>query len=205
MRHNVRMAVKRNRTKRAPMSRNRSGGDPRVLRTRTALGNALVQLMTERAFESITVQDVLDRAGVGRSTFYVHYDGKDDLLTSDVDRFFGSVADAIGGDSKRVLPVRELLQHVASMREFRDALRSSGKYRELLEVAETHFARGIERRLAGATRARHDSRAHVEAIAVMYAGALVALLEWWIDRGEPISGEEADMLFHTALWKSVEG
>src|SRR5438874_4803795 len=107
MRHNVPMAVKRNRAKRAPMSRNRSGGDPRVLRTRTALGNALVQLMTERAFESITVQDVLDRAGVGRSNFYVHYDGKDDLLTSDVDRFFGSVADAIGGNSKRVLPVRE--------------------------------------------------------------------------------------------------
>lgn len=185
------------------MSGNRRRSDPRILRTRNALGNALVQLMTERAFESITVQDVLDRAGVGRSTFYVHYDGKDDLLTSDVDRFFGSIVDAIGGDSTRVLPVRELLQHVANMRDFRDALRRSGKYREIMEAAKTHFARGIERGLAASTRAREVRRADVEPIAVMYAGALVALLEWWIDRGEPITAEEADTLFHTALWKSV--
>jgi AcrR family transcriptional regulator len=203
MRHNVRMAVKRNSTKRGPVSRNRNRSDPRVLRTRNALGNALVQLMTERAFESITVQDVLDRARVGRSTFYVHYDGKDDLLTSDADRFFGFIVDAIGGDSKRVLPVRELLLHVATMRDFRDALRNSGKYRELLKAAETHFARGIERRLAASPRAREVRRSHLEPIAVMYAGALIALLEWWVDRGEPITAEEADMLFHSALWKSV--
>lgn len=199
MGHNVRMAAKRNSTKRGPVSRS----DPRVLRTRNALGNALVELMTERAFESITVQDVLDRAGVGRSTFYVHYDGKDDLLTSDVDRFFGSIADAIGSDSKRVLPVCELLQHIASMRDFRDALRRSGKYRQLMETGEKHFARAIERRLAASPRAREVRRADLEPIAIMYAGALIALLEWWIDRGEPITAEEADTLFHTALWKSV--
>jgi AcrR family transcriptional regulator len=47
--------------------------DRRVLRTRDTLGDALVELMHEKPFDDITVQEVLDRAGVGRSTFYAHY------------------------------------------------------------------------------------------------------------------------------------
>lgn len=43
--------------------------DARVRRTRDALGDALVALMQEKPFDTITVQDVLDRAHVGRSTF----------------------------------------------------------------------------------------------------------------------------------------
>src|ERR1700752_2902073 len=54
--------------------------DARVRRTRDALGDALVELMQEKPFDSITVQDVLDRAKVGRSTFYSHYSDKDDAL-----------------------------------------------------------------------------------------------------------------------------
>jgi AcrR family transcriptional regulator len=59
-----------------------------VRRTRDALGDALVALITERPFDAITVQDVLDRAGVSRSTFYTHYRDKNDLLLSDVEEFW---------------------------------------------------------------------------------------------------------------------
>jgi len=44
-------------------------------------------LMHEKNFDDITVQNVLDRAGVGRSTFYVHYRDKEDLFLSDVEDF----------------------------------------------------------------------------------------------------------------------
>ena len=67
--------------------------------------------MHERPFKSITVQDVLDRAEVGRSTFYTHYRDKDDLFLSDVEEFWeviSSMLDRSGEDSKRVAPVREL-------------------------------------------------------------------------------------------------
>ena len=50
--------------------------DRRILRTRDTLGDALVELMHEKPFEEITVQEILDRAGVGRSTFYTHYPDK---------------------------------------------------------------------------------------------------------------------------------
>jgi len=48
--------------------------------------------MQEKSFEEITVQDLLERAGVGRSTFYVHYRDKDDLFLSDVEDFFEKVS-----------------------------------------------------------------------------------------------------------------
>jgi len=65
--------------------------DARVRKTRDALGDALVELMQQRPFDSITVQDVLDRANVGRSTFYSHYSDKDDLLMSDADEFMDTL------------------------------------------------------------------------------------------------------------------
>src|SRR5512138_3309001 len=81
--------------------------DARVRRTRDALGDALVGLMQEKPFEAITVQDVLDRAKVGRSTFYVHYSDKDDLLMSDAEEFFEAISMALsvhGDTSDRVFP-----------------------------------------------------------------------------------------------------
>ena len=53
--------------------------DARVKRTRDQLGSALIQLIVEKPINDVTVQDVLDRSGVGRSTFYLHYRDKDDL------------------------------------------------------------------------------------------------------------------------------
>src|SRR6186713_2598586 len=54
--------------------------DRRVSRTRRALKEALTDLILEKGYEAVTVQHVIDRADVGRSTFYAHFLDKDDLL-----------------------------------------------------------------------------------------------------------------------------
>src|ERR1700753_2554842 len=105
--------------------------DRRALRTRDALGDALINLMQERPFKSITVQDVLDRAKVGRSTFYTHYRDKDDLFLSDVEDFWemmSSMLDRRGEDSKRVAPVRELFSHLAEVKNLREAMIASRRF-----------------------------------------------------------------------------
>ena len=56
--------------------------DQRVRRTHERLGSAQMQLIQEKPLDEVTVQEVLDRASVGRSTFYVHFRGTDDLLLS---------------------------------------------------------------------------------------------------------------------------
>ena len=56
--------------------------DRRVLRTQRLLREALIRLIHERGWDQITVQDVCERADVGRSTFYVHFADKEELLVT---------------------------------------------------------------------------------------------------------------------------
>lgn len=60
--------------------------DRRVQKTRKLLQDALIELVAERGYESVTIQELLDRANVGRSTFYAHFQDKDQLLRSILDR-----------------------------------------------------------------------------------------------------------------------
>src|SRR5690242_6782361 len=124
--------------------------DSRVRRTRDALGDALVALMHERTFEEITVQHVLERAGVSRSTFYTHYRDKDDLFLSDAEEFLQMMAAFLSRSeeqSRRVAPVRELFSHVSDWRKFHGVLVESGKISDFLQLAQGIFAKSIEKRL----------------------------------------------------------
>ncbi|MFL6630222.1 MAG: TetR/AcrR family transcriptional regulator [Vitreoscilla sp.] len=60
--------------------------DRRAARSRDLLLDALPGLMAERGFERLTTQNIIDRAGVGRATFYAHFDNKEELLAASVDR-----------------------------------------------------------------------------------------------------------------------
>lgn len=185
----------------------KKGEDARVRRTRDALGDALVALMQEKPFDTITVQDVLDRAKVGRSTFYAHYSDKDDLLMSDAEEFFESVAMLLsvrGDTSDRVFPVKEFFGHIIEAKQFVDALVSAGKMNDNMELARGLFARGIERRLAELPQGRRIPENERPAIAFAHAGALLALLTWWVDRGMKQPPAEMDELFHKMVWKGVE-
>ena len=61
--------------------------DPRILRTRGALQRALLDLVRDRDLDGITVADIVERAGVTRSSFYLHYTDKDGLLADALDAF----------------------------------------------------------------------------------------------------------------------
>ena len=177
--------------------------DARVRRTRDALGDALVALMQEKPFDSITVQDVLDRAEVGRSTFYTHYSDKDDLLMSDADEFFEGISMALsahGDKSDRVFPVKEFFEHIVDAKQFVEALKSSGKLHENFELAQGHFARGIEKRLTELPRGAAIPESERPVRSFAHAGALLSLLTWWIDRGMKETPAEMDRLFHQMVW-----
>lgn len=60
--------------------------DRRVQKTRKLLQDALIELVAEKGYESVSIQEILDRANVGRSTFYAHFQDKDQLLHSILDR-----------------------------------------------------------------------------------------------------------------------
>lgn len=178
--------------------------DRRVLRTRDRLGDALIALMQEKSFDEITVQDVLDRAGVGRSTFYVHYSDKNDLFLSDVEDFLEKVSTALkrlGASTKRLFPVQEFFTHVGESRELYLAMVKSGKIQDLRALGQGLFARSIEERLqaAGIEMEPMQLSAHAHAL----AGSFLSLLDWWIDKGMKADPKEIDDLFHRMAWSGL--
>jgi len=180
----------------------RRRADRRALRTRRRLGNALVELMLARRFDDISVQQLLDRAKVGRATFYAHFRNKHDLLFSDTERFCEALeahflAHAAG--SRRVAPVAELFAHVAEYDAFQRALADSGLRESVYDLVAGHLARLIERRVAelrppAAVTARSAVTARV------FAAALVEMLRWWLDRRERPTAWEMDDHFHDIVW-----
>jgi AcrR family transcriptional regulator len=180
--------------------------DRRIRRTRERLGDALVKLVQEKPFDAITVQDVLDRAHVGRATFYVHYRNKDDLFISDLDEFLGLMATMLArraDSSERIAPVRELFAHVADELRLYAAVVASGRIHDFLELGQEHFARAIAQRLAELPRARGMTAEQRAAASHALAGALLALLKWWIERGMPGSPAHMDDLYHRMAWTGV--
>jgi|SRR5271167_866477 len=180
--------------------------DRRVLRTRDVLGDALIGLMHEKPFAAITVQQVTDRADVGRSTFYAHYRDKDDLFLSDVEDFFEGMATLLsrrGETSNRVAPVRELFAHVAEARELYAALIAAGKINDVLELGQGHFARAIEQRLAELSPVPVKGSVPRAATAHALAGAMLSLLSWWVGHEKAGSPAQMDELYHKMVWSGV--
>jgi AcrR family transcriptional regulator len=99
----------------AKQKKQRRKPDERIRRTHQRLGSALVELIAEKPIDGITVQEVLDRASVGRSTFYLHFRDKNDLLLSQLEMFLETMSTLLTRrkeKSQRVVPLTEMLEHI---------------------------------------------------------------------------------------------
>jgi AcrR family transcriptional regulator len=180
--------------------------DERILRTRHKLSMALVELIQEKPIEAVTVQDVLDRASVGRSTFYLHFRDKNDLLLSVLEWFLETMSTELnrrGEKSLRVMPVTEMFAHIGGQNRILHALQEGNRMIDFYDLAQGYFARGIEQRLRESKRLEKLSQREIAARAVGLAGSLLSLLRWWLDRGAQEKPEEMDALFHRMVWSGV--
>jgi AcrR family transcriptional regulator len=175
--------------------------DRRILRTRDTLGDALIELMHDKPFDSITVQQVLDRAGVSRSTFYTHYRDKDDLFLSDVEDFLeqiGTLLTRRSAPACRLFPVEELFTHLADLPSISEVINRSGKGPDVRELGIGCFARSIEKRLIFA--GVKQSRLELNATAHSLAGSLFSLLDWWLRNDKTMAPKDLDAHFHRLAW-----
>lgn len=182
--------------------------DPRVARTTRALGRALVTLLEERAFDAITVQDILDRAGVGRTAFYAHYRNKEDVLYSSYDGLFAAFeglvdrASPYGPPGARLFPVAEFLEHVGERDALVRALGRDGLLDATWAMLAGHAARIIRGRLGPWAAAVGGVPADTLAVlpgtllARMLAGALVESVQWWQHHRSAATPAAVDAAFH---------
>lgn len=180
--------------------------DARVKRTHDQLGYALIELIQEKPINDVTVQDVLDRSGVGRSTFYLHYRDKDDLLVSQLEMFLEHMSTVLTkrkDKSNRVAPVTEMFEHIGNENKLYRVLSDSGHLKEFFDLAEGCFARGIEQRLIESGRFAKIPQRELGARAAALSGSLLSLLRWWLDRGEKETPQQMDEMFHRMVWTGL--
>ncbi len=181
--------------------------DERIRRTHERLGKALVQLIQEKPIDEVTVQEVLDRSSVGRSTFYLHFRDKNDLLLSQLEKFLETMSASLSVRrevSHRVVPVAELFVHVGNQQRLYRALADSGRLNDFFDLAQGYFARGIEQRLTESKRLPKLPQRELAARAFALAGSLLSLLRWWLDRGAKEPPSDMDGLFHRIVWKGLQ-
>lgn len=170
--------------------------DRRPLRTRRALRDALLSLLVDKGWDELSVQDICDRADIGRSTFYLHFPSKEELLRGSLDDLRGALNALAGedGDTKSKRPlgfVHGLLAHLYEQRQLcrsifgrRSAHTVQVRFREMVTklVADNLAVLAP----AGWTR---DAAVHY------LAGALVEMLAWWIDSRPMRSIDEIEQLY----------
>ncbi len=187
--------------------------DRRVQRTRELLQKALIELISERRYDAITIQDIVDRANVGRTTFYLHYSSKDKLFMSCHEAI---VSEFHSGPLYPHYPHpfsrEELLSPEAppgmtsAYRHLKDAwVRLSPIFQGkddplILRRIRNWSAQEIEANLRAAF-AEADSAIPLDVLANYLAGARIALVQWWLEQSwlekrQPPTPENLAQTFH---------
>jgi AcrR family transcriptional regulator len=154
--------------------------DKRVRKTQSALLDALMSLMAAHGYRGVSVDALLARAKVARSTFYAHFHGKDDLLRANVKRL-GALAAAEGGmpEERLMRFSRVFYEHAHENRDLylsllRDPDQGAAVFKKLQGVL-------AEVATAELTDARYDGEAVAPAVQ-FFVGAQWAVLAWWLER-----------------------
>lgn len=179
--------------------------DRRVQRTQRLLHQALMSLIVEKKYESITVQDILDRADVGRSTFYLHFQNKDELLFNGF-QYLQSFLDSALQTSQAPTPNSYERIVGFSLPMFKHALEYRRVNRALLgSSAENVVRRRIHSVLAGIVsrelklelqeRKRNDVSVSPELLAHFVVSTYTSVLAWWLNSKNPVPPEEIDAAY----------
>jgi len=180
--------------------------DRRVIRTRTALFDALVALIRTKSYDSIKVEDILVRANVGRSTFYSHFTSKDELLERSLERLYMALTEAVGtGRTNEAVgddwdPCRTLFEHVQRYQDVQHAPRGRGGIilREAVDqllsrILRTMIPKDLPQQFPGSLVIEHI-------IATFHT-----VMNWWFEHRPELSAAEADGMFRQLVCEGLPG
>jgi AcrR family transcriptional regulator len=176
--------------------------DRRIQRTRALLLGALLDLIVEKGYEVVTVQDIVDRANVGRSTFYKHYLDKRELLMSGVDSLCGSLFpqrltqdSSVAACASLLSFSLPLLQHVQSNIRFCRALLGPHSAAIVEPQIQRILAELVRQEVAACVSPGAVPAVPLDVVVQYTVSAFLGLLRWWMDQPTPGSAEEIDRQF----------
>jgi hypothetical protein len=160
--------------------------DRRTLRTKKSLADALKQLILEKDYDSITIQDTIDRANVGRSTFYSHYEGKEQLLVGNIN-FQEQLIYAREKDASPMgINLTYMFEHTREhLPLYKAMVRSRGK-----EMLGEYFMDLCAGKIMEYMRRRSSDRKMLRYKAEAAAGGIVRMMFKWLEDGAKTPSKE---------------
>lgn len=159
--------------------------DRRVVRTRKLLGDALMSLIMERGYESITVQNIVEQANVGRATFYAHYRDKEDLLLTTMRKGYQQLELKVREAMclpEAIVPLGLIFEYAAQNRDlFLVILNGAGKT-AAYQQARDYLASCAKEELQVLYGVSNPA---LEAAAMYFAAAFLGMLIWWLEQEMP--------------------
>ena len=177
--------------------------DRRAQRTRKTLQETLIELMGEKPYDAITIQDIADRADIGRTTFYLHFSTKDELFISCHEAMVRQFPIA----PLHPLSREELLspeapagmtfayKHLEEARPLLYAIFQGKDSLFIMRRIRDWNAQEIETNLRKAF-AEAATTIPLDVLANYLAGAQIALLHWWLEKRQPHTLENLAQTFH---------
>jgi AcrR family transcriptional regulator len=172
--------------------------DRRSQRSRQLVNSAMMQLLLEKRYEEISVQDIVEQAGVGRSTFYTHYFDKEDVQASLMEEILETLNRQLSQrkTGQGIVPGLELFRHIQDHHQHFEALWRGPVGEKLWEAAQNTLSALIEQNLTNTVYSQSGSPAlPVPVVANYLAGAFLNLLKWWVRAGMPYPPEEMEQMF----------
>ncbi len=176
--------------------------DRRVQRTKQTLYHTLIALLAEKAFDKITVQEILERANVGRTTFYAHFQSKEDLFLSSHERVFSAISRSFFSDGGilRTEPSPELLMflemsHQDQSRDTFFYLTSGSEGGEIVRLLKERIAEQLTAQLFELFR-EEDSAIPFMVLGQHVASSIVSVASWWMSKRTPYTVHEIATMLH---------
>ena len=162
--------------------------DRRVERTRQSLQTALSELILDKGYEKVTVQDVIDRANVGRSTFYAHFESLDQLLLSGFEPLRAQFEDFLSGAE-----FNHESPWALSLTMFQQVQKQKGGYITLTHIQKFLYGYLLDHLKMGLPK--RNKNIPPELLAHYVASSFIALMTWWIDNDYPLPAEKMNEYF----------
>lgn len=172
--------------------------DRRSQRTRQALMDALIALLSEKEYDAISINDIITRANVGRSTFYGHFQTKDDLLKQGFERVLDFMIEQVSfNETARTLRMdtTPLFRHAQEHYDLFKTLVWGSGFDILSREGHAALTEKIHQKLKLAQAGKPQPAVPLNILAYATAASLLTLLKWWLELKMPYPPERMDEIF----------